>query len=90
MVDASRATNDALGGKGVALGGLCPGWHTQRIGERLLARRLRELSDYQLGCGCLTEIAANSVGELVILCEAQNLLAERVTSAEAIARQTGR
>ncbi|MEV5576613.1 hypothetical protein AB0L06_41850 [Spirillospora sp. NPDC052269] len=90
MVDAPRAVNDELSDSRVDLGAMCPGWHTERIGERLLARRLRGLSDYQLDRGCLEEIAAGSVSELVILCEAQNLLAERIRSAEAIAQQTTR
>ncbi|MFC5188123.1 hypothetical protein [Actinomadura harenae] len=90
MVDAPRAANDAPSGNRVDLGALCPGWHTERVGERLLARRLHAPSDYQVECGCLEEIAATSVGELVILCEAQTLLAERVLSAEAIARPRAR
>jgi hypothetical protein len=86
MVDVSAAANEGKGGGSVVLGDLCPGWHTERVERRLIARRLERTSDYQLGCGCLEEVTAGTVAELVILCDAQNHLAQRVALAEAIAR----
>jgi hypothetical protein len=90
MVDVTAATDEANDGGGIALGDLCPGWHTERVGRRLLARRLERVSDYQLGCGCLEEIAAGTVAELIILCDVQNQVFQRVALAEAIAQGFGR
>lgn len=85
MVEVPRAANGTTVG-GVDLSGLCPGWCTERIGGRLVARRLGSLTDYQLGHGCLDEVAAGSITELVIVCEAQYTLAERIGVAEAVRR----
>lgn len=85
MVDVSAAANEGKGGGAVVLGDLCPGWHTERVDRRLIARRLERASDYQLGNGCLDEVTAGTVAELVILCDAQNHLVQRVALAEAIA-----
>ncbi|GAA2129747.1 hypothetical protein [Actinomadura napierensis] len=90
MVDARAAADEANDGGGVVLGDLCPGWHTERIERRLVARRLDRVSDYQLGCGCLEEITAGTVAELVILCDVQNQVFQRVALAEAIAQGFGR
>ncbi|MFC5750404.1 hypothetical protein [Actinomadura rugatobispora] len=87
---ANAPTANEARGDSVVLGDLCPGWHTERTGGRLVARRLAKLSDYQLGHGCLGEITVSAVGELVILCDAHNLLAERVALAEAIVQVSER
>lgn len=87
MVNALAANGITV--RGIDLGSLCPGWRTERIDERLVARRLRSLTDYQLGHGCLGEVTARSITELVIVCEAQNTLAERVGIAETVERGFG-
>lgn len=85
MVNAPRAASGTT--VGVAdLSELCPGWCTERIEGRLVARRLGTLSDYQLGRGCVDEVAAGSITELVVVCEAQNTLAKRMEVAETVRR----
>ncbi|TDC75211.1 hypothetical protein [Actinomadura sp. 7K507] len=84
MVDVPRAVNGTVGG--IDLSGLCPGWCTERIEGRLVARRLGSLTDYQLGHGCMSEVTAGSITELVVVCEAQNTLAERIEVAETVRR----
>lgn len=85
MVDVTAGSNEAKGGGAVVLGDLCPGWHTERVKGRLVARRLERLSDYQIDHGCQEEITAATVIELMILCDAQNHLGHRVALAEPIA-----
>ncbi|OLT23916.1 hypothetical protein BJF79_14310 [Actinomadura sp. CNU-125] len=82
MVDIPAAPDGVMRG----LGDLCPGWCTERVGGRLVARRVERLSDYQFGHGCLDEVTAGSVTELLLVCEAQNTLAERIAVAETTAR----
>lgn len=86
MVDIPSAARGAVEGVPTELGDLCPGWFSERVDGRLVARRLGALSDYQRGCGCLDELTAGSVTELLLVCEAQNTLAERVAVAETTAR----
>ncbi|QFG23224.1 hypothetical protein [Actinomadura sp. WMMB 499] len=86
MVDTPSAARGAVEGVPTELGDLCPGWFSERIGGRLVARRLGVLSDYQRGRGCLDEMTARSVTELLLVCEAQNTLAERLAVAETTAR----
>ncbi|WP_067491974.1 hypothetical protein [Actinomadura hibisca] len=62
-------------------GDLVPGWCVERVGVRLVARRLGGLTDYQLQNGCLPELVADGTGELVVLCQAQSRLADQVASA---------
>jgi hypothetical protein len=59
MVNVPTAVNGTADDR-VDLGGdLCPGWHTERTGGRLVAKRLGRLTDYQLGYGCSDEVTAN-------------------------------
>ncbi|URN10240.1 hypothetical protein LUW74_47520 [Actinomadura madurae] len=51
-----------------------------------MARRLAELSDYQLLNGCLPEVQARGEGELWLLCDAQTRLYERIALAESTRR----
>jgi hypothetical protein len=85
MVDAPKAANGTTVDR-IDLSGLCPGWCTERIDGQLVARRLGPLTDYQLGHGCLEEVTARSITELVIVCEAQHILGERIGIAEAVER----
>jgi hypothetical protein len=85
MVDAPRAANGTTVHR-IDLNGLCPGWYTERTAGQLVAKRLRSLTDYQLGHGCLEEVTARSITELVIVCEAQHILGERIGIAEAVER----
>lgn len=85
MLDAPTAANGTVLER-IDLSGLCPGWCTERIDGRLVARRLRPLTDYQLGRGCLETVTARSITELVIVCEAQHTLAGRIEIAETVER----
>lgn len=85
MVDAPRAANGTTVDR-IDLSGLCPGWCTERIDGQLVAKRLGPLTDYQLGHGCMEEVTARSITELVIVCEAQHTLAGRIEIAEKVER----
>ncbi len=86
MVDIPPAARGEVRRVAAELGDLCPGWFSERLDGRLVARRLEALSDYQRGHGCLDETTAGSVTELLLVCEAQNTLAERIAVAETTAR----
>ncbi|WP_181663324.1 hypothetical protein [Actinomadura madurae] len=51
-----------------------------------MARRLAELSHYQVLNGCLPEVQARDEGELWLLCDAQTRLYERIALAESTRR----
>lgn len=66
---------------------LMSGWYGEPLGGGFIARRLGELSDYQVSNGCLHEIQARDEGELWLLCDAQRRLSERVALAESVRRR---
>ncbi len=55
MVDIPPAARGEVRRVAAELGDLCPGWFSERLDGRLVARRLEALSDYQRGHGCLDE-----------------------------------
>ncbi|SPT58549.1 Uncharacterised protein [Actinomadura madurae] len=65
---------------------LMPDWRGARSREGFVARRLAELSHYQVLNGCLPEVQARDEGELWLLCDAQTRLYERIALAESTRR----
>ncbi|MCP2342046.1 hypothetical protein [Actinomadura rupiterrae] len=65
------------------LGPLWPGWHAERVGGLVVARRVGGLTDYQLIYGYLEQVEAKTVSEIVVICKAHNILAQWVAIAEA-------
>jgi hypothetical protein len=64
-----------------------PGWQGEALADGYMARRADRLTDYQLRHGCLAELTAADSGELWLLCDAHNRLAERVALAETTRRR---
>lgn len=62
-----------------------PGWNITEDDGLLIAERQAPLTEYQCRYGALTEVDARVEGELLILCDAQSRLAERLGAAEAAA-----
>lgn len=62
-----------------------PGWEIREDDGLLVAVRQVELSEYQRRYGALAEISARDEGELLLLCDAQTRLAERLGTAESAA-----
>ncbi|MFI0366688.1 hypothetical protein ACH35V_02345 [Actinomadura sp. 1N219] len=58
------------------------GWRGEPLDDGFLARRVGELSDYQVSNGCLDLVRAKDEGELWLLCDAQTRLSERIAFAE--------
>lgn len=63
-----------------------PGWAITEDDGLLIAIRQTGVSEYQRTYGALMEVEARDEGELWILCEAQTRLAERLITAEQVAK----
>ncbi len=61
-----------------------PGWDITEDDGLYTATRQAVLSEYQLMYGARVELDARSEGELLILCDAQTRLAERLGTAESV------
>lgn len=59
------------------------GWTITLEGRTYVATRHENLSDYQRQRGAVSELDAQTEGELWLLCDAQTRLAERLAVAEA-------
>ncbi|WP_030166766.1 hypothetical protein [Spirillospora albida] len=63
------------------------GWRVTREGEVWRAARADFLTHVQLRYGCQLTVTASTVGELRLLCGAEDLKADVVTMAENLAAQ---
>lgn len=59
------------------------GWDIVDDDGLLIATRRAPLTEYQRLNGAITEVTARDAGELWILCDAHNRLAQRIAAAEA-------
>ncbi|MEO5876340.1 MAG: hypothetical protein ABIS86_11745 [Streptosporangiaceae bacterium] len=67
-----------------------PGWDVTEVDGLLTAARQVELTEYQRTHGGVGRIDAHDEGELWLLCDAQTRLAERLATAEQVAKRSAR
>jgi hypothetical protein len=61
---------------------LIPGWNVHIDNGWLIACRAHGLTEYMRGWGALDQLCASSPAELMVLCDAQTRLAERLATAQ--------